>query len=95
MQLCTYVVSFVLDKNKELLDELNAIKWPDKEDFKGAIQGLLRVQYTYLLQIEELAKGIDIKPNKKARLIVCSFNFSLENSDKIGFDFICIKFKKS
>ena len=74
---------------------MNAIKWPDKEDFKGAIQGLLRVQYTYLLQIEELAKGIDIKPNKKARLIVCSSNFSLENSDKIGFDFICIKFKKS
>ena len=36
---------------------LKKIKWPTENDFKGAIHGLLRVQYTYQLDIVLLAKG--------------------------------------
>ena len=53
-----------LGNDNELLDELKGIRWPNGEDFKGAIHGLLRVQYTYGLQIEELPKGKDIHQGK-------------------------------
>ena len=36
---------------------MKPVVWPTDEDFKGAIHGLLRVQYTYHLDIVALAKG--------------------------------------
>ena len=45
-------------------------QWPDPEDFRGAIQGLLRVQYTYQLEIVDLAKGTIKKRITHARLFV-------------------------
>ena len=36
---------------------MKPVVWPTDGDIKGAIHGLLRVQYTYHLDIVALAKG--------------------------------------
>ena len=34
------------------------ITWPEVDDLKGAIHGLLRIQYTYRLEAVDVAKGL-------------------------------------
>lgn len=49
-------------QDNKLLEKFDFIKtkigWPGDEDFKGVIQGLLRVQFTYQLRIVDMAKGL-------------------------------------
>ena len=51
-----------LQSEKMLNEKFDFIKtkigWPGEEDFKGVIQGLLRVQFTYQLSIVDMAKGL-------------------------------------
>ena len=49
-------------------DLMKPVVWPTDEDFKGAIHGLLRVQYTYHLDIVALAKGQIGNRNTSAKL---------------------------